>query len=123
MRTLMKCVGDGHFKQYEVSLEYIVGTNEVEFETAYGRIGGPQTVNTATLPDAKGLSEYTKLVASKVRKGYVVVEEEDAQGVFTSYDDPTSRADDYVYNVGSPVSVDGLESDLDDLLAGLSVKV
>lgn len=124
MRTLMKCVDNGHFKQYEVSTKPLPG-GTTELRTSYGRIGGNQTVNTAVLVDDKAYAEFNRLVSSKTKKGYVIVEEEEPNGTVTYHDDPTAttgaKARNY-YKV--PATVDNgaeLESLLDDVLAGLEL--
>lgn len=122
MRTLLKCVDNGHFKQYEVSVTPLPGGTTM-FRTAYGRIGGAQTVNEAILVDDKAYAEYAKTIASKTRKGYVIVEEENAAGNVTTHTDPTSGSlASPTPAVRVPADVTGLEAMLDDALAGLGTK-
>jgi predicted DNA-binding WGR domain protein len=122
MRTLLKCVDNGHFKQYEVTITPLPGGTS-ELRTSYGRIGGNQTVNTAVLVDDKAYAEYNRLVTSKSRKGYVIVEQEEPNGAVTKFNDPadTAASQARVYVKVPDVDGDELEAMLDDILDDLHV--
>ncbi len=119
MRTLLKCVDNGHYKQYEVSVTPLPGGTSI-FRTAYGRIGGAQTVNEAVFVDGKAYAEYQKTVTSKTRKGYVIVEHEEPNGEIKKFEDPTAQVATATPAVKVPENIDGLEDLLDDALAGLN---
>lgn len=116
MRTLLKCVDNGHFKQYEVSTRPLPG-GATELTTAYGRIGGNQTVNLAVMVDDKAYKEYERLVASKTKKGYVIVEQEAPDGTITKFEDPTDTAASQARVYVKVPDVDGAE--LNDMLDGI----
>jgi predicted DNA-binding WGR domain protein len=122
MRTLMKCVDNGHFKQYEVETKPLPG-GTTELRTSYGRIGGNQTVNTAVLVDDKAYTEYQRLVSSKTKKGYVIVEQEEPNGSITKFDDPTNTtaSQSRVYVKVPAVDGDELNAMLDGILDDLGV--
>lgn len=122
MRTLLKCVDNGHFKQYEISTRPLPG-GATELTTAYGRIGGNQTVNLAVMVDDRAYKEYERLVASKTKKGYVIVEHESPDGTIKYFGDPTVTAQSQAREYHKVPAVDGdeLESMLDDILDGLNV--
>jgi predicted DNA-binding WGR domain protein len=121
MRTLLKCVENGHFKQYEISVSPLSGGTS-ELSTAYGRIGGAQVMNLAVLDDVKAQTEYQKTITSKVKKGYVIVEQVAPDGTVTKFEDPTDTAASQAREYVKAPDVDGdeLGAMLDSALEGLN---
>lgn len=89
MRALLKNIGHGHFKQYEVIVEP-EGLSGVfaNLTIRYGKIGGTQQQVIATIPASEAESRFEKLQSEKIKKGYELVELESSDG--TSFIKPHS---------------------------------